>query len=60
MEPIDELQTYSVPVYYSGGTTNEYWGTWCGTTFNSITLDPAIIKEDEVKLLGDKLKELKK
>lgn len=60
MEPIDELQTYSVPVYYSGGTTNEYWRTWCGTTINSITFDPAITKEDEVKLLGDKLKELKK
>lgn len=61
MEPIDEVPTNSPPIYFSGATTNEYWNAWCGSTFNTIyASEPVTLKKDEVKLLGDKLKELKK
>ena len=61
METIDESPTSSLSPYFSGVTTNEYWNTWCGSTINTIdTSEPVVIKKDEVKLLGDKLKELKK
>lgn len=61
MEPIDEVPINSPLIYFFGATTNGYLNAWCGSTFNTIyTSEPVTLKKDEVKLLGDKLKELKK